>query len=83
MGEEKPDEELMGKRKSSPRLSAAFRNADILRIADLQQFIHREEKIAKKNFLGPAYEPVQPDTSAATKPPMKIQATCVSMEYEN
>ncbi|MBP1973500.1 hypothetical protein J2Z47_001719 [Cohnella thailandensis] len=24
MGEEKPDEELMGKRKSSPRLSPAF-----------------------------------------------------------
>lgn len=28
MGEEKPDEELMGKRKSSPRLSTAFFDAD-------------------------------------------------------
>lgn len=28
MGEEKPDEELMGKRKSSPRLSTASLNAD-------------------------------------------------------
>jgi hypothetical protein len=50
MGEEKPDEELMGKRKSSPRLSAAFRNADILMIADLKQFIHREEKKRKTFF---------------------------------
>jgi hypothetical protein len=25
MGEEKPDEELMGKRKSSPRLSTTFK----------------------------------------------------------
>lgn len=28
MGEEKPDEELMGKRKSSPRLSTASCDAD-------------------------------------------------------
>ncbi|GGG81182.1 hypothetical protein [Paenibacillus radicis (ex Gao et al. 2016)] len=28
MGEEKPDEELMGKRKSSPRLSTASSDAD-------------------------------------------------------
>lgn len=32
MGEEKPDEELMGKRKSSPRLSTASRDADIFRM---------------------------------------------------
>lgn len=30
MGEEKPDEDLMGKRKSSPRLSTTFINVDIL-----------------------------------------------------
>ncbi|EGL83200.1 hypothetical protein CathTA2_1259 [Caldalkalibacillus thermarum TA2.A1] len=30
MGEEKPEEELMGKRKSSPRLSSALNNADII-----------------------------------------------------
>lgn len=35
MGEEKPDEELMGKRKSSPRLSTASLDADILRITFL------------------------------------------------
>lgn len=29
MGEEKPDEELMGKRKSSPRLSTASLDADV------------------------------------------------------
>lgn len=34
MGEEKPDEELMGKRKSSPRLSTTSLDADILRISD-------------------------------------------------
>ncbi len=28
MGEEKPDEELMGKRKPAPRLSTTFCNAD-------------------------------------------------------
>lgn len=40
MGEEKPDEELMGKRKSSPRLSTASLDADILRIASLAIVIH-------------------------------------------
>lgn len=40
MGEEKPDEELMGKRKSSPRLSTASLDADILRIASLAIDIH-------------------------------------------
>jgi len=39
MGEEKPDEELMGKRKSSPRLSTTFFNADKLRIARLKRNI--------------------------------------------
>ena len=33
MGEEKPDEELMGKRKSSPRMSTASCNADTCMIA--------------------------------------------------
>lgn len=32
MGEEKPDEELMGKRKSSPRLSTTFIDVDISRM---------------------------------------------------
>jgi len=40
MGEEKPDEELMGKRKSSPRLSTASLNADNYRIARKGKFIH-------------------------------------------
>jgi len=40
MGEEKPDEELMGKRKSSPRLSTTFDDVDNLRIARLRRFIH-------------------------------------------
>ena len=40
MGEEKPDEELMGKRKSSPRLSTTFDDVDNLRIARLSRFIH-------------------------------------------
>ncbi len=44
MGEEKPDEELMGKRKSSPRLSTTFDDVDNLRIARLSRFIHRFSK---------------------------------------
>ncbi|PAD75744.1 hypothetical protein CHH75_06790 [Paenibacillus sp. 7541] len=32
MGEEKPDEELMGKRKSSPRLSTTFIDVDTSRM---------------------------------------------------
>lgn len=44
MGEEKPDEELMGKRKSSPRLSTASLDADILRIASLSDLIHAGEE---------------------------------------
>lgn len=33
MGEEKPDEELMGKRKSSPRLSTTFFDVDTIRMS--------------------------------------------------
>ncbi|WII39512.1 single-stranded DNA-binding protein [Paenibacillus thiaminolyticus] len=40
MGEEKPDEELMGKRKSSPRLSTTFNDVDTLRIASREKYIH-------------------------------------------
>lgn len=40
MGEEKPDEELMGKRKSSPRLSTTFDDVDNLSIAHLVGIIH-------------------------------------------
>ncbi len=40
MGEEKPDEELMGKRKSSPRLSTTFNDVDTLMIARLAKNIH-------------------------------------------
>ena len=40
MGEEKPDEELMGKRKSSPRLSTASRDADDLILSGFGSFIH-------------------------------------------
>ncbi|GAC44354.1 single-stranded DNA-binding protein [Paenibacillus popilliae ATCC 14706] len=43
MGEEKPDEELMGKRKSSPRLSTTFNDVDTLRIATRQKYIHRPD----------------------------------------
>jgi hypothetical protein len=45
MGEEKPDEELMGKRKSSPRLSSTSLDADSLRIASFSRFIHRSHEI--------------------------------------
>ena len=43
MGEEKPDEELMGKRKPSPRLSTTSLDADILRIAETGTNIHRAQ----------------------------------------
>lgn len=39
MGEEKPDEELMGKRKSSPRLSTASSDADELILSAFKMFI--------------------------------------------
>jgi hypothetical protein len=35
MGEEKPDEELMGKRKSSPRLSTTFADVDMFNSASI------------------------------------------------
>ncbi len=44
MGEEKPDEDLMGKRKSSPRLSTTSLDADILRITDFHSSIPHDEK---------------------------------------
>jgi len=40
MGEEKPDEELMGKRKSSPRLSTASSDADDFILSALWGIIH-------------------------------------------
>jgi hypothetical protein len=43
MGEEKPDEELMGKRKSSPRLSTASRDADDSRMSVWREIIHQNE----------------------------------------
>lgn len=39
MGEEKPDEELMGKRKSSPRLSTTFGDVDTLIVSGQRGFI--------------------------------------------
>lgn len=44
MGEEKPDEELMGKRKSSPRLSTTFDDVDNFMIAFMCENIHRFRK---------------------------------------
>lgn len=40
MGEEKPDEELMGKRKSSPRLSTASCDADDSILSGFGRIIH-------------------------------------------
>ncbi|XEC97061.1 16S rRNA (guanine(966)-N(2))-methyltransferase RsmD [Paenibacillus tarimensis] len=51
MGEEKPDEELMGKRKSSPRLSTTSLDADNLRITDYAGNIHAYKIIASAGFL--------------------------------
>ncbi|MFD1178078.1 hypothetical protein ACFQ3W_17450 [Paenibacillus puldeungensis] len=45
MGEEKPDEELMGKRKSSPRLSTTFGDVDISSLSGPTGFIHETEKM--------------------------------------
>ncbi|MBP2001173.1 hypothetical protein J2Z69_002216 [Paenibacillus shirakamiensis] len=44
MGEEKPDEELMGKRKSSPRLSTTFGDVDIFSLSVRVSFIPRIHK---------------------------------------
>lgn len=49
MGEEKPDEELMGKRKSSPRLSTTFDDVDTLMIARLSANIHAIELFVSLN----------------------------------
>ncbi|MEK3757873.1 single-stranded DNA-binding protein [Paenibacillus sp. FSL P4-0338] len=38
MGEEKPDEELMGKRKPAPRLSTTFCDVDSYRMTRLREF---------------------------------------------
>lgn len=40
MGEEKPDEELMGKRKSSPRLSTTLLMSIIIEWPEQGHFIH-------------------------------------------
>ncbi len=60
MGEEKPDEELMGKRKPSPRLSTTSLDADIFRITRFLKIIHRfsnlerlwydDEKVGKLSY---------------------------------
>ncbi|GAA0134099.1 hypothetical protein YSY43_09390 [Paenibacillus sp. YSY-4.3] len=49
MGEEKPDEELMGKRKSSPRLSTTF-VMSISKVCPGSFVLYlQEEKIVKKS----------------------------------
>ncbi|RUT28150.1 hypothetical protein EJP77_18230 [Paenibacillus zeisoli] len=53
MGEEKPDEELMGKRKSSPRLSTTFGDVDIFIVSALVTFIPAFHK--KRENLGNAF----------------------------
>ena len=49
MGEEKPDEELMGKRKSSPRLSTASLDVDIYQ--DVRYFIGSFLRLQSKILL--------------------------------
>ncbi|WP_238996760.1 hypothetical protein [Paenibacillus pinistramenti] len=44
MGEEKPDEDLMGKRKSSPRLSTTFGDVDIFIMSGEWRNIHARPK---------------------------------------
>ncbi|MCQ6557969.1 hypothetical protein [Paenibacillus mendelii] len=51
MGEEKPDEELMGKRKSSPRLSTAPRDADMIRITGSPEKYTSKLKRTSFNFF--------------------------------
>ncbi len=46
MGEEKPDEDLMGKRKSSPRLSTTFGDVDIFIMSGKCRNIHWRPKKA-------------------------------------
>ena len=53
MGEEKPDEELMGKRKSSPRLSTTSSDVDESILSALGPIIHVRNKMnffMKKNL---------------------------------
>lgn len=50
MGEEKPDEELMGKRKSSPRLSTTFGDVDNLSLSGTWGFIPQMRKISYDFF---------------------------------
>lgn len=56
MGEEKPDEELMGKRKSSPRLSTASSDADDFILSGLWAIIHFTSK--KYSERAPLHFPV-------------------------
>ncbi len=49
MGEEKPDEELMGKRKSSPRLSTTLVMSIIIESPDCFLFIHMRQQFVN-NF---------------------------------
>lgn len=49
MGEEKPDEELMGKRKSSPRLSTTLVMSIIIESPDCFFFIHMRQQFSKGN----------------------------------
>lgn len=44
MGEEKPDEELMGKRKSSPRLSTTFGDVDTTIVSGKDDYIPLTKK---------------------------------------
>lgn len=44
MGEEKPDEELMGKRKSSPRLSTTFGDVDTTIVSGMIDYIPLRRK---------------------------------------
>ncbi|AJY76509.1 hypothetical protein VN24_20495 [Paenibacillus beijingensis] len=55
MGEEKPDEELMGKRKPSPRLSTASLDADIFIIAGIGVIIHTPGKVLPLSQFCPSY----------------------------
>jgi len=51
MGEEKPEEELMGKRKSSPRLSAIHRIANIYNYPKLAMYTQKINFFYVSRFL--------------------------------
>lgn len=51
MGEEKPDEELMGKRKSSPRLSTTFGDVDTPSLSRCLHFIPHVPKNSGMMFF--------------------------------